>query len=113
MDREWLRGDESFSQNLASGALSYSTVIARQSRLDHVYFKATVGITETGTITLVSALGSTYDVVLYSRTLSSQQSFSFRPQSKILLQAGDSIKVECTDANGTGTVSGAVKMSEL
>jgi len=113
MGNKWLRPDESFTQNLADGALSYTTVIARRSRLDHAYFKSTVAITEVGTVTLVSALGSAYDVVLFSRTLSSAQSFSFRPEGDVLLQAGDAIKIECTNANVTGTVSGAIKMSEL
>ena len=110
---KWLRPDEGFTQNLADAALSYTTVIARQSKLDHVYFKSTVNITETGTITLVSALGATYNVILYRRTLTANQNLSFRPESDVLLQAGDSILVECTNANGTGVVSGAVKMSEL
>lgn len=110
---KWLRPDESFTQNLAVAALSYETVIARRSKLDHAYFKSNVNITETGKVTLVSALGSAYNVILYQRTLTANQNLSFRPESDVLLQAGDSILVECTNANGTGVVSGAVKLSEL
>ena len=113
MGRIYLRNDEDFTQNLASGALSYTTVIARKTRVDHIYFSANVAITETGTITLKSAKGSAYDVILYSRTLSAQKNLSFRPESRIYLQDGDSILVECTNANGVGVVSGAVKMTEL
>jgi len=110
---KWLRPDESFTQNLASAALSYTTTVARKSKLDHVYFKANVNITEACTITLVSALGAAYNVILYQRTLTANQNISFRPEGDVLLQAGDSILVECTNANVTGVVSGAVKMSEL
>ncbi len=109
----YLRPDRDFSQNLANGALSFTTSVGRESRLTHAYVKASEPITETITITLISALGSDYDIEIAKRTLTAGRNFSLRPDEQIDLQAGDEIKVECTNANVTGTVKGAVKMSEL
>jgi hypothetical protein len=113
MWRPSLKLDKTFSQNLASAALSYTTDYGRRGRLEQITIKATVAITEIITVTLDSAKGSAYDVVLDSRELSGEQSYVFRPQGDLHLQEGDEIKIQCTNANGTGTVSGVIKSSEL
>lgn len=108
-----LRPDLSASQDLSSAALSYTTAIGRRFKLESVYLKASVSITETVTITLDSALGANYDVVLNTYDMVAETSFVWRPQGELNLQAGDEIKVQCTAANTTGVVKAVIKTSEL
>ena len=108
-----LKKDKTSSQNLALGALSYTTDHGRRFKLESVSLHASVAITETVTITLESAHGANYDEVLATVDLVGEQDFVFRPQGELNLQVGDEIKVQCTNANTTGTVYATVKASEL
>ena len=108
-----LKKDKTTSQNLVSGALSYTTDYGRRFKLESVSLHASVAITETITITLDSAHGSNYDEVLSTVDLVGEQDFVFRPQGELNLQAGDEIKIQCTNSNTTGTVYGTVKASEI
>lgn len=108
-----LKKDKTFSQDLSAGALSYTTDYGRAFKLEEIVFKASTNITETITVTLDSVHGSNYDTVLFSQTLSAQSSAVFRPTGEANFQAGDEIKVQCTAANLTGTVRGAIKASEI
>ena len=109
----FLKTDKSTSQNLASAALSYSADWGKKVKVEGVYFKASVGITETITITLDSALGANYDIVLRKRTLSSEQNFVFIPEGELNLQSGDKLLIACTNANVTGVVYVNIKASEM
>lgn len=108
-----LKKDKTTSQNLASGALSYTTDYARAFKLEQVAVRASVSITETIRVYLDSAHGSNYDVLLREEELEAQSHFVFRPDGEANFQAGDEIRVECTNANGTGTVYATVKSSEI
>jgi len=108
-----LKKDKITSQNLVLGALSYTTDYGRRFKLESVSVHASVAITETITITLDSANGSNYDEVLSTVDLVAEQDFVFRPQGELNLQVGDEIKIQCTNANTTGTVFLTVKASEL
>lgn len=108
-----LKDDKSFTQALTAAALSYTTDYGRRFKLESIQIKASVAITETITITLDSALGANYDVVLHTSDLVAETSFVWRPQGEANFQSGDEIKVQCTAANTTGIVYGAVKASEL
>lgn len=108
-----LKADKTASQDLSAAALSYTTDYGRKFKLEAVYVKASVAITETVTITLDSALGAAYDIILQTYDLVAETSFMWRPQGEMNLQAGDEIKVQCTAANITGVVKAVVKSSEL
>lgn len=108
-----LKKDKTASQNLASSALSYTTDYARAFKLEQVLIKSSVPITETVTITIDSAQGANYDTVLATLLLDSDSSASFRPSGEANFQAGDEIKVQCTNANATGTVYATIKASEI
>lgn len=111
---KFLIPDVTFSQDLSSGALSFTTSIGRAFRLGRIIFKVSANITEKITITLDSAKGASYDVVLRQRTLVGQQDYVYVPDEKDAdFQSGDEIKIECTQANGIGTISGIVKAGEL
>lgn len=109
----FLRSDITTSQDLSSAALSYTTSIGRAFKLEQIIFHANVAISETITITLDAAAGAAYDTVLQEVTLVAEQDLVYRPQGECNLKAGDKIKVQCTDANGTGTIYVTLKTSEM
>lgn len=102
------------SQDLTSGALSYTTSIGRNFKIESISFHASVAITETITITKDSKSGSNYDVVLRKKSLSSEQDFIYVPDEGVNnFLAGDEIKVQCTNANTTGTIYVEIRLSEM
>lgn len=109
----FLSKDKTFSQNLASAALSYTTDYGRARKIEEITIHFSVAVSEAVTITLDSANGANYDVVLDTVTLVSETDYVFRPQGELNLRAGDEIKVACTNANITGVAYGMVRASEM
>lgn len=105
--------DVTTSQDLSADPLSYTTAVGRAFKLEEVILKASVAISETVTITRDSKSGANYDHVLAARTMVSETCFIFRPQGECNFQAGDELKITCTNANLTGTVYVLIKRSEL
>jgi hypothetical protein len=105
--------DITTSQNLALAALSYTTVFTRKRKLEQILIHVSQAITETITITLDSINGANYDTVLQSVALIAETDFVYRPQGELNLIDGDKIKIECTNANGVGTVYATIKTSEM
>lgn len=105
--------DKTFSQDLSSDALAYTSDYGRARKIEEVMIHFSVPVSETITITLDSANGSNYDVVKDSVTLVAEQDYVFRPQGEFNLRAGDEIKVACTNANLTGIAYGIIKASEM
>lgn len=98
-----------FSQSLVSGALDISQDLIEPGIILGVYLTASVNITETITITRKSRNGSTYDHVIKSGTLNAERYFRYSPDSeKIVLLPGDSVEVQCTNANTTGIIYGTL-----
>lgn len=108
-----LRPDITTLQDLAADALSFTTTIGRRFRLEQIIFRADVAITETITITLDSGKGADYDTVLRVKTLSNEQNYVFVPSGDNDFYAGDEIKIECTNANLTGTIRCIIKTREI
>jgi len=100
------------SQDLSSGALSYTTSIDSDFQIEEIRFSFSVGITETITITLDSSSGANYDTVLRVRNLNGDTYFVYRPEYKVNYRKGDEIKIQCTNANLTGTVYAEIHTSE-
>ena len=109
----FLSKDETTSQDLSLGALSYTTVFTRKRKLEQIILHASQAITETVTITLDSVNGSDYDTVLQSVALVAETDFVYRPQGELNLIDGDKIKVQCTNANLVGTIRVIIKTSEM
>lgn len=107
--------DQVFSQNLVAGALIFTTTTPnnRQFHLDQIVFHFTVSVSETITITLDSIKGSNYDTVIQEAVLVNETDYVFRPQGDAILNAGDEIKVQCTNSGGVGVCYGIVKTSEV
>ena len=101
------------SQDLSSAALSYTTTIARQFKLEELCLHASQAISETITITRDSNSGANYDTVLAKRTLVAETDFLFRPQGECNFLKGDELKITCTKANSVGTVYVEIKTSEM
>lgn len=109
----FLKTDKSTTQDLSAGALSYTTTFSRKFKLEQIIFHFSQAVTETVTITLVSALGSNYNTVLQSVALVAETDFVYRPQGEANFQAGDEIKLQCTNSNLVGTCYAHVKTSEM
>lgn len=110
---KFLKPDDTFSQDLSTAALSHTLTFTKPSKLQKIVFHASVAITETITITLDSVEGAAYDAVLRKVTLVGKQDYVYTPDGENDYQTGDIIKVECTNANTTGTISGTIKTREL
>lgn len=110
---KFLKSDDTFSQDLSSAALSHTLTFTKPTKLQKITLHASVGITEDITITLDSIEGSAYDVILRKKSLSAEQNFVYTPDGENDYQTGDIIKIECTNANTTGVVSGLIKCREL
>ena len=102
-----------FEQDLSASALSYTTTWTRKFKLSKITFKASQNITETITITYLSANGSGYDTVSRQITLSAESDYIYRPTGDDVFIDSDGIKVECTNANGVGTIRGEIKAREV
>ncbi|HUX60589.1 MAG TPA: hypothetical protein VMV32_04710 [Ignavibacteriaceae bacterium] len=66
------------------------------------YFKAATAITETVTVTLVSAEGSGYSFLLDSTALSDGTTVVYSPTGFIGMKKGDVLTFACTSASATG-----------
>ncbi len=110
---KFLKPDITTSQNLATGALSYTTAIGRAFKLDQIIVHFSVAVTETITITLDSKNGANYDTVLRTVDLVAEQNFIFKPDFEANFQSGDEIRVQCTNANLIGVVYVTIKTSEI
>jgi hypothetical protein len=112
MPKDFTKPDITTSQDLSIGSLSYTTSIGRKFKLSEVIIHASVAITETITITRDSVNGANYDHVLKSADLIGEQDFVFRPQGSCDNEAGDEVKIQCTNANLTGIVYCTIKTME-
>lgn len=97
--------ERAFTQALASGALSETITYGENGNIRSIYIKSSANITETITITRLSRNGSAYDIILDTKTLTAESSYIFHPEWPVVLIKGDSIKIQCTNANTTGTLS--------
>jgi len=110
---KFLKDDLKVSQDLSAAALSYTTTYSKAFKLDMILIKFSVNVTEDITITLDSANGSAYDVVLRTKGLSSESSFVYKPEGDANFVKGDQIKVQCTNANATGIAYMVLKSKEV
>ena len=108
-----LNPDQYASQNLGSGALSATFSFGKRYKLDEILINFSQAVSEEVTITMLSKNGTNYNTVLQDVVLVSQSSLVFRPQGEANYQAGDKIKVQCTNANGVGICYVTIKSSQL
>lgn len=105
--------DQYSSQDLSLAPLSYTAVYGKRYKIDEILVHASQAISETITITMVSRNGVNYNTVLQSVVLVAETDFVWRPQGEANYQAGDTIKVQCTNANTIGIVYLTIKASML
>ena len=102
------------SQALASAALSYTTSFLSTQGLYLAYvglrFSSAPASSETVTVTLVSRNGASYNTVLAKTTTvaASTTTVTLLFNGGIPLNAGDQIKVTCTNVSAATTVSASV-----
>ena len=107
----FLKDDLITSQDLSSAALSYTTDYSKGFTDLEILIKFSVAVTETITITLDSKNGASYDTVLRSKSLYAENNFVYKTSMHFI--KGDQIKIQCTNANGTGTAYAIVKSKEI
>lgn len=105
--------DQYASQDLSAGALSYIATYGKRFKLDEILVHFSQAVSETITITMVSKNGVNYNTVLQSVVLVAETDFVWRPQGEANYQSGDTIKIQCTNANGVGICFLTVKASQL
>jgi hypothetical protein len=93
--------------------LSYTTVLTRKFKVSSVHFHFDAAVTETIVITFDSKQGSDYDTVLKRTSLSGATDYVWRPEVDCDFQAGDKLKIQCTNANLTGNAFALIKLREL
>jgi hypothetical protein len=108
-----LNSDQYATQNLASAPLAVTFTYGKRFKLDEILVNFSQAVTETVTITMISKNGVNYNVVLDTIPTNGSSSCVFRPQGEANFQAGDSIEVQCTNANGVGVAYCTIKSSQL
>ena len=108
-----LNNDKYATQALASGALNATFSFTKRYKLDEVLINFSQSVYETVTTTLISANGSNYNQVLDTQTLGGEKTYIFRPLGEANFNAGDTINVQCTNANGIGIAYAILKSSQL
>ncbi len=104
---------EHASQDLSAAAFSLKATSQGQMKIALATVKASEGITETVTLTIDQAEGSTYDVILDTSPLNSETDYIYQSRgSEIILNHGDAVVLACTDANDTGVVYGKLILIE-
>jgi hypothetical protein len=98
-----------FSQNTNPFSLS-NTLYTVPAVLDRVTVKFT-NLNETVSVTLTPAAGPDYEVLVYTTTAVGNSSICFLPYRAIFLYPGDTITLNITNNNHTG--SAAVTMTIL
>lgn len=102
---------DKFTQDLSAGALTNSFTVPENAILMQILIHASVEISESITITHDAKFeGANYDTVLRLTTLTSEQDYVFRPEGKCFFEAGDIVKIQCSNANATGIVYGKLQM---
>ena len=108
-----LRSDITTTKDLSTGELDFTTTVGRKFRLSSVHFHFGAGVTETITITKDSKQGTDYDTVLKSISLSNGTSYTYRPDNDEDFQAGDELRLQCTNATAVTDVFAVIKCREL
>lgn len=111
---------KSASQSLATNSLTISLVIGTDTEawdgdflLDQVLLAAGSAISQVVTVRHIGAEGSDYNVVLNTSTLSSETSYSFRPDGRCPLKRGDTIRLTCANSGTPAiTVYGKIQISK-
>ena len=100
---------KNFTQDLTSDALDFTMESVYDMRVIQVTIKASTNITETITITLDQKEGSDYDITVKESTLNSKRNYLLSDKY-VYLTKEDKLRIQCTNANTTGTVYGTVVM---
>ena len=111
--RHFLKTTITTSQDLSSAALSYTTSIGRNFKLEEVLIHFSQNVNETITVTKDSKSGANYDVVKRKRTMLDSKDFVYRPQGEENYRAGDEVKVECTNTYGIAVAYAEILLSEM
>lgn len=109
----FLRKDLTCSQDLSSAPLDYTFNFGRKVKIESINVACSVPISEQVTATIDMGVGSAFDTFIWDVVLVAESSARYKPQGEENLQESDKLKIQCTNANLTGTISVTVKTSEM
>ncbi len=109
----FLSSDLTATQDLSAGALDVTFDFGRKRKLEMLTVRFSQAVSETITITLDSAHGSDYDVVLSDVVLVAETDYVYRPQGECNLHSGDKIRLQCSNVNLVGVAFAVAKTSEM
>lgn len=100
----------SFTQNLVSAALSKDFTFIYDCDLIQILIFTSVAITEDISISYIdNENGTSYSGVVEAETLNNESTYLYVPRNgRLSVRKGDSIRVQCTSANTTGTIYGTI-----
>lgn len=96
--------------DLSQAAFDQSFEFGYACKLVTVFIHCDQEITEDVTISLDSEMGADFDTVIKLRRLSSESDYVFAAQGDIALNELDKVRVQVSNANGTGEVFVSVKV---
>jgi len=95
------------SQNLATGALNFTTSFVGNFQLAQVLFGFSGSISQAQTVVFNSRDGAAYDATLDSNSLSSVTSYAYRPSGGCIFMDGDQVTITLANS-GTPAVTAYV-----
>jgi len=99
-------------QLLSSAVLSSTYTMLKNGFFFWAGFQADGSITETATVVFDSLDGAAYDI-LFDTTNITGTAYLYNPTKKIFLRKGDGIKITCSKATATETVSSTICVQEV
>lgn len=109
----FLRSDLTISQDLSLAPLNHTFNFGRKVKIESINVASSVPISEQVSATIDMGVGSAFDTLIWDVVLVAESSARYKPQGEENLQSSDKLKVQCTNANFTGTVYVTVKTSEM
>ena len=99
-------------QDLSAAVLSSTYTMLKDGFFYWAGFKADGNITETATVEFISVDGSAYNIAFDTTNISADNSYLYNPTKPIFLRKGDGVKITCSKATATETVSSTIVCQE-
>ena len=88
--------EQTTSQNLAIGALSFTTSFGTDIRLGYITFHFSSSVTQTVTVTIDALAGATFDTVIDEVKLNTESDYILQLPD-LLLKKGNELRIQCTN----------------
>lgn len=97
------------SQDLSSGALSFTTSFSTDFKLAQITFVNTTDVQEEVVLAIDSGQGAAFDAVIFKQDVEMKSdqgnSFIYQPDQPCYFKSGDELKIDVTNNDTSGTLS--------